>query len=61
MALQGKMKQMKRMAVYLHFSKSQSALLFATDIASRGLDITSVDWVLQVFVLKTFFPKRLIF
>ena len=34
-----------RLAVFVHFSQSKSSLLFATDIAARGLDISSVDWV----------------
>lgn len=47
-ALHGKMKQMKRMAVYYEFNEAKSMVLFATDIASRGLDFPSVDWVVQV-------------
>lgn len=47
-ALHGKMKQMKRMAVYYEFNQAKSMILFATDIASRGLDFPAVDWVLQV-------------
>ena len=47
MVLHGNMKQMKRMAVFLHFSQSPAALCFATDVAARGLDIVGVDWVVQ--------------
>jgi ATP-dependent RNA helicase DDX10/DBP4 len=46
--LHGKMKQMKRMAVYYEFCEAKDMVLFATDIASRGLDFPTVDWVCQV-------------
>ena len=46
--LHGKQKQMARLAVYSKFTSSSHAVLFATDIAARGLDFPSVDWVLQV-------------
>lgn len=36
--------------MYDKFTKSSHAVLFATDIAARGLDFPSVDWVLQVDV-----------
>ena len=39
---------MRRMAVYDEFCRKQSVILFATDIASRGLDFPAVDWVLQL-------------
>lgn len=48
MALHGKQQQMKRVEVYNMFLKKQSAVLFATDIAARGLDFPAVHWVLQV-------------
>jgi ATP-dependent RNA helicase DDX10/DBP4 len=47
-ALHGKMKQPKRMGVFQEFCESKAAVLFATDIAARGLDFPSVDWVVQV-------------
>ena len=34
--------------MYSRFTSSQHAVLFATDIAARGLDFPSVDWVVQV-------------
>lgn len=37
LALYGKQKQLKRIGVYARFCKMQHALLFATDIAARGL------------------------
>ncbi|KAJ9516034.1 hypothetical protein QJQ45_024447 [Haematococcus lacustris] len=47
-ALHGGMKQMKRMVVYADFCQAEHMVLFATDIAGRGLDFPAVDWVLQV-------------
>jgi len=47
MALQGKQKQMKRLAIFTKFADTQHAILFATDIAARGLDFPSVNWVVQ--------------
>ena len=41
------MKQPKRMEVFYEFCQAKSMVLFATDIASRGLDFPDVDWVLQ--------------
>ena len=37
LALHSKMKYMKRLAMYESFVRKQYAVLFATDIASRGL------------------------
>jgi len=37
LALYGTMHQTKRMAVYESFSRKQRSVLFATDIAARGL------------------------
>ncbi|XP_054483154.1 probable ATP-dependent RNA helicase DDX10 [Anoplopoma fimbria] len=47
LALHGKQQQMKRVEVYNDFLRKQSAVLFATDIAARGLDFPAVNWVLQ--------------
>ncbi|KAH8833785.1 P-loop containing nucleoside triphosphate hydrolase protein [Flagelloscypha sp. PMI_526] len=46
--LHGKQKQSARLATYDRFTSSSHAVLFATDIAARGLDFPSVDWVVQV-------------
>ncbi|KAG2347226.1 DEAD-domain-containing protein [Suillus weaverae] len=46
--LHGKQKQSARLMMYTRFTSSQHAVLFATDIAARGLDFPSVDWVVQV-------------
>lgn len=42
------MHQIKRMSVYEEFCEKQTAVLFATDIAARGLDFPNIDWVLQM-------------
>ncbi|UJR37181.1 hypothetical protein I4U23_029889 [Adineta vaga] len=47
LALYGTMGQMKRMSVYDTFCRKQHACLFATDIAARGLDFPSINWVIQ--------------
>ena len=39
---------MTRLATFQRFTSMKHAVLFATDIAARGLDFPSVDWVLQV-------------
>ncbi len=46
-ALHGRMSQYKRMGVYQQFCDSKAGVLFATDIAARGLDFPSIDWVVQ--------------
>ena len=46
--LHGKQKQTKRLAIYQRFLTCSYSVLFATDIAARGLDFPSVDWVLQL-------------
>ncbi|PWN31827.1 DEAD-domain-containing protein [Meira miltonrushii] len=47
MCLHGKQKQTKRFDIFNAFTKSQHAVLFATDVAARGLDFPRVDWVIQ--------------
>lgn len=46
--LQGKQKQTARLTMYQKFTTTSHAILFATDIAARGLDFPSVDWVVQL-------------
>jgi ATP-dependent RNA helicase DDX10/DBP4 len=46
--LHGKQKQTKRLDIFQRFTSMKSAVLFATDVAARGLDFPSIDWVLQV-------------
>lgn len=48
MQLYGKQKLAKRIAVFEDFKRKEAAVLFATDIAARGLDIPAVQWVVQV-------------
>ena len=48
MALYGRQKQIKRVAIYNDFCRKKAAVLLCTDIASRGLDFPSVDWVVQL-------------
>lgn len=48
MCMHGKQKQAKRIDIFNSYTKSQHAVLFATDIAARGLDFPRVDWVIQV-------------
>lgn len=47
-ALHGKIKQERRTIIFMDYVKRTHACLFCTDIASRGLDFPSVDWVVQV-------------
>lgn len=47
MALHGKLVQHKRTQIYFDFLQRPRAVLFATDIAARGLDFPNVDWVVQ--------------
>jgi len=46
--LHGHMKMTQRMIMFSAFTHKKHALLLATDIAARGLDFPSVDWVIQV-------------
>lgn len=50
--LHGRMKQNARMLTYLQFCE-ETSVLFSTDVASRGLDFSAVDWVVQV--IKQFY------
>jgi ATP-dependent RNA helicase DDX10/DBP4 len=47
MALHGKLSQERRTRIYMDFIQRPYAVLFATDIAARGLDFPNVDWVVQ--------------
>ncbi|XP_038047368.1 probable ATP-dependent RNA helicase DDX10 [Patiria miniata] len=48
MALYGTLHQLRRVAIYNEFCQRDNAVLFATDIAARGLDFPAVNWVLQL-------------
>lgn len=45
--IHGRQKQGARLDITKKFSSAQHAVLFATDIAARGLDFPAVDWVIQ--------------
>lgn len=44
----GKQKQNRRIETFKAFGEKQAAVLFATDVAARGLDFSDVNWVVQV-------------
>lgn len=46
--IHGKQKQTKRLDIFQKFTSTSHAVLFATDIAARGLDFPSVNWVVQL-------------
>lgn len=46
--LHGKLKQQARLSMFSKFTAHSHAVLFATDIAARGLDFPGVDWVVQL-------------
>ena len=47
--LHGKLVQKRREAAMQRFRESKAGgALFATDVAARGLDVTDIDWVVQV-------------
>jgi len=48
MGLYGTLHQLRRMQIYDNFCQKDTAVLFATDIAARGLDFPGVDWVVQL-------------
>jgi len=45
--LHGQQKQHARLDVVTRFGRMGHAVLFATDLAARGLDFPSIDWVVQ--------------
>ncbi|CAJ0962725.1 unnamed protein product, partial [Mesorhabditis belari] len=48
LGLWGSMKQNKRIEVFERFGNTRQVCMIATDVASRGLDFTGVDWVVQI-------------
>eukprot|EP00330_Aristerostoma_sp_ATCC50986_P009524 CAMPEP_0114592238 /NCGR_PEP_ID=MMETSP0125-20121206/14109_1 /TAXON_ID=485358 ORGANISM="Aristerostoma sp., Strain ATCC 50986" /NCGR_SAMPLE_ID=MMETSP0125 /ASSEMBLY_ACC=CAM_ASM_000245 /LENGTH=169 /DNA_ID=CAMNT_0001790771 /DNA_START=845 /DNA_END=1354 /DNA_ORIENTATION=+ len=46
-AIHGKLTQVKRLGALNKFKSKEKSILIATDVASRGLDIPSVDLVLN--------------
>ena len=53
--LHGRQKQAKRTAIFYEFTEKKQAVLFCTDIASRGIDFPAVDWVVQYDVPEDVF------
>lgn len=47
LALHGQQKQAKRTATFFEFCNAERGTMCCTDIAARGLDIPSVDWIIQ--------------
>ncbi|MCJ1279317.1 ATP-dependent RNA helicase [Puttea exsequens] len=45
--LHGKQKQQKRTNTFFEFCNATKGTLICTDVAARGLDIPSVDWIVQ--------------
>ncbi|RPB09363.1 DEAD-domain-containing protein [Morchella conica CCBAS932] len=45
--LHGKQKQQKRTNTFFEFRNAKQGTLICTDVAARGLDIPSVDWIVQ--------------
>ena len=62
LSLHGKLKQGSRTNTFFEFANADQGTLLCTDVAARGLDIPSVDWILQ-FGMKYcfFFKKKIIF
>ena len=48
LALYGTMNQIRRMQVYDAYCRKLNAILFATDVAARGLDFPAINWVIQM-------------
>ncbi|XP_040563620.1 probable ATP-dependent RNA helicase DDX10 [Lepeophtheirus salmonis] len=49
LGLYGTLHQLRRMSIYEEFCQEENSMvLFATDIAARGLDFPKVDWVFQL-------------
>lgn len=46
--LHGRQKQYARMDITAKFAAARYSVLFATDVAARGLDFPAVDWVVQL-------------
>jgi len=47
LSIHGKQKQARRTHTFFEFCNAESGILLCTDVAARGLDIPSVDWIIQ--------------
>ena len=47
LAIHGKQKQNKQTTTFFQFCNADPGILLCTDVASRGLDIPEVDWIVQ--------------
>lgn len=45
--IHGRQKQQKRTNTFYEFVNATKGILLCTDVAARGLDIPSVDWIVQ--------------
>eukprot|EP00659_Diplonema_papillatum_P003036 gene3036-4770_t len=45
--LHGKLRQQRRSMVFHQFCNAPKGILLSTDVAARGFDIPSVDWIIQ--------------
>ncbi|KAI0987097.1 hypothetical protein GJ496_010370 [Pomphorhynchus laevis] len=45
--LSGQMEQKERLKIFFNFCKTSQLILICTDVAARGLDIKSVDYIIQ--------------
>ena len=46
--LHGNVKQSERVSTFRDFCKASSGVMICTDVAARGLDLPSVNWIVQV-------------
>ncbi|KAL1806646.1 hypothetical protein DCAR_0832476 [Daucus carota subsp. sativus] len=45
--IHGQQNQQKQITTFFDFCKAEKGILLCTDVAARGLDIPSVDWIIQ--------------
>ncbi|KAI3385812.1 hypothetical protein SNEBB_002235 [Seison nebaliae] len=60
LVLHGAKKQLQRVEIYNRFLRDKRSCLIATDLASRGLDFPSVEWIVQMdcpFDIETYIHR----